>query len=135
MSTKCQVSTKCLNLCSFRWLKSTLNLLTLSLQVNRCAGHNTDQAWNSNISKMVGVNIAFTRTFFKEHQTSFLMISRLIDFAVVVLQLLIFKVCGIIGISKIVLFDFSGMKELRSLIPKDSQILKVLFSVSLINKT
>ena len=34
------------------------------------------------------------------------MICRLIDFALVVLQLLMFKVCGIIGISKIEFFNF-----------------------------
>ena len=63
----------------------------------------------SNISKTVVLNIAFvTGTFFKEHLTSFLMISRLTDFAFVVLWLLIFKVCGITGISKTEFFIFSG---------------------------
>ena len=36
------------------------------------------------------------------------MILRLIDFALVVLQLLMFKVYRIIGISKIEFFNFSG---------------------------
>ena len=36
------------------------NILTLSLPVTRCAGHNTDLPSNSNISKTVRVNIAFT---------------------------------------------------------------------------
>ena len=43
-------------------------------------------ASNSNISKTVGINIAFfTRPFFKKYSISFLIICRLIDFALVVL--------------------------------------------------
>ena len=45
---------------------------------------------------------------FKAYLISFLMISKLIDFALVVLQLLVFKVRRIIGISKIVFFIFFG---------------------------
>ena len=41
------------------------------------------------------------------------MISRLIDFALVVLKLLMFKVCGIIGISKIEFFSFSGTERVE----------------------
>ena len=41
------------------------------------------------------------KRFFKEYLISFLIILRLIDFATVILQLLMFKVCGITGISKI----------------------------------
>ena len=51
---------------------------------------------------MVRVNIALTQKFFKEYLIRFLMIFRLIDFALV-----IFKVCEIIGISKIEFFSFS----------------------------
>ena len=49
-----------------RQIKSTkyFELLTLSLSVARWAGANTDLPPNSNISKTVRVNIAFTRTFF-----------------------------------------------------------------------
>ena len=36
---------------------------------------------------------------------------RLIDFALVVLKLLMFKVCGIIGTSKIEFFNFSGKER------------------------
>ena len=36
------------------------------------------------------------------------MVCRLIDLALVVLKLLIFTVCGIIGFSKIEFFNFSG---------------------------
>ena len=60
------------------------------------------------ISKTVRVNIAFTREFFKEYSISFLMISRLIDF-----ELLMFKVGGIIGISKIKFFDFFGTERVK----------------------
>ena len=63
---------------------STFNL-TLSLLVTCCAGHNTGLPSNSNISKTVRVNIAFTTTFLKEYLISFLMISRLADYAIVVL--------------------------------------------------
>ena len=54
--------------------------LTLSLPVTHCAGHNTDLHLNSNFSKTVRVNNAFTRKFFKEHLRSFVMISRSVDF-------------------------------------------------------
>ena len=40
---------------------------------------------NRNISKMVKVNIAFTKTFFKEYSINFPMICRLIDFTLVAL--------------------------------------------------
>ena len=47
------------------------------------------------------------RTFFKEYSTRFRMVCRLIGFALVVLTLLVFKVCVIIGISKSKFFNFS----------------------------
>ena len=47
-------------------------------------------------------------TVFKQYSVSFLMVCRLIDFALAVLELLMFKVCGIIGISKMELCNFSG---------------------------
>ena len=62
---------------------------------------------------MMRVNIASAGTFFKEFSVSFLMVSRLIDLALVVLQLLVFKVCGIIGISKIEFCNFSGTKRVN----------------------
>ena len=60
--------------------------LTLSLPVPHWVGDNTDLLSNSSISKTVRVNIAFTRTFLKEYSISFLMISRTIDSALVVLN-------------------------------------------------
>ena len=87
--------------------------LTVSLPVLRWAGGNTDLPLGSNISKTLRVNIAFAATFLKEYSTSFLMVCRLIDFALVVLKLLMFKVCVIIGISKIEIFNFSALKRLR----------------------
>ena len=59
--------------------------LTLSLSEPRWGGDNTDLPSDINISKTVEVSIAFIATFFKEYWISFLMISRLIDFALVVL--------------------------------------------------
>ena len=41
------------------------------------------------------------------------MISRLIDFALVVRKFLIFKVCGVIGISEIEFFNFSGTERVK----------------------
>ena len=78
--------------------------LTLSFHVPRWAGDTTDLPSNSKISKAVKVNT--TRTLFKECSISFLIICRLIDFAPVVLKLLMFKDCGIISISKITFFQF-----------------------------
>ena len=60
---------------------------------------------NSNISKTVRANIEVK--LFKEYSTSFLMVFKSIDFALVVPKLLILKVCGIIGISKTEFFIFS----------------------------
>ena len=79
----------------------------------RWAGDNTDLTSDSNIPKAVRVNIAFAATLFKEYSTSFLMVCRLIDFALVVLKLLMFKVCVIIGISKIEIFNFSGTERVK----------------------
>ena len=44
------------------------------------------------------------------------MICRLIDFALVILELLMFKVCGVNGISKIEFFNFSGNKRVNKTI-------------------
>ena len=87
--------------------------LTLPLPALRWAGHNTDLPSDSNISKTVVVNIVFAGTFSKEYSSSFLRLWRLIDFAVVVLKLLMFKVCVIIGISKIEFFNFSGTERVK----------------------
>ena len=76
-------------------------------------GDNIDLTSNSNISKTGRVNIAFTETFFKEYSINFLMACKLIDFALVVFKLLIFKVCGIIGISKIEFYNFSGTERVK----------------------
>ena len=87
--------------------------LTLLLPVPRWADDNTDLPSDNNISKTVRVNIALTKDVFKEYSTSFLMVYRLIDFALVVLKLLMFKVCVIIYISKIEIFPV--MKGLKGL--------------------
>ena len=79
----------------------------------RWADDSTDLPSDSNISKTVRVNIAFAATFFREYSTSFVMVRKLIDFALVVLKLLMFKVCVIIGISKIGIFNFSGTERFK----------------------
>ena len=79
----------------------------------RWACHNTDLPSDSNISKMVTVNVAFAVTLFKEYSTSFLMVGRLIDFALVALKLLMFKVYVINGTSKIEFFSFSGTGRVK----------------------
>ena len=53
------------------------------------------------------------RKIFKEYSISFLMVCRLIDFALVVLKLLMFKVCVIIGIFKIEFFNFPGTEKVN----------------------
>ena len=50
---------------------------------------------------------------FNKYSTSFLMVCRLTDFALVVLKLLIFKVCAIIGILKIEFFNFSSTERVN----------------------
>ena len=78
--------------------------LTLSFPVPIWEGVNTDLPLNSNILKAVRIKMALTGTAFKEYAISFLMMPRLTDFALVVLQLLMFKVCGII-------LNFSGTER------------------------
>ena len=51
-------------------------------------------------------NIAFILTVFKEYPISFLMVSRLIDFALVILKLLIAS-------QKLIFFNFLVLKELK----------------------
>ena len=92
---------------------NSAKFLTPSLSVTRCVSHNTDLASNTNFSKTARVNSVFTRTIFKEYSISFLIISRLKDFALVVLELLMFKVCVIIGISEIVFFNFCGTERVN----------------------
>ena len=79
-----------------------------------CTDHKTDLTSNSNISKTVRVNIALTKTIFKEYLVSFTMILRLTYFALAVLRLLMFKVFGNIGISKIEFFNFSGTEMVKN---------------------
>ena len=51
--------------------------------------------------------------FVKEYSISFLVVCRLINFALVILKLFMFKVDGIIGISKIEFFNFSGSERVK----------------------
>ena len=73
-----------------------------------------DLSLNSNILKMVTVNIAaLTRKFLKEYSIIFLIVCGLIYFVLVVLKLLMFKICGIIGISKSKFYNFSGTEKVK----------------------
>ena len=95
-------------------LRVKVRYLTFSLTVLHWVGDNSDLPLNSNISKTVSVNIAFTGTFFKEYLISFLMVSRLIDFALSVLNKLMYQVCRIIGISKIKFFNLNKIKKIKN---------------------
>ena len=87
--------------------------LTLFLPGTRWTGQNTDLSLNSGISKIVKVYGNLSNTPFKEYWMSFLMIPRLIDFALVVLYLLRFKVYGNFGIWKIEFFNFSRTEAVK----------------------
>ena len=61
-------------------------VLALSLTDTRCVVHDTNLPWNSKTSKTVRVDIAIIKKiFFKEYLISFLIVSRFIDLALVVL--------------------------------------------------
>ena len=79
----------------------------LIFPVPRWVGDNTDLPSNKNISKTISANVAFFPSFLKECSITFVLVFRLIDFALVILWLLMLKVCGIIGIWKIEFFNFS----------------------------
>ena len=59
--------------------------------------------------------MSLTEFIFEEYSASFLMVCRLKDFALMALELLMSKVCGIIGISKIQFFNFSGNERVHNL--------------------
>ena len=56
------------------------------------------------------------------------MLCRLIDFALVVLKLLMFQVCGIIGVSKNEFFSFSGIERVKQN-QKNSKTIQNLLSL------
>ena len=88
--------------------------LTPLFCVSHWVGNNTNQSSNSNILKTVKGNIIFTtQMLFKQYLISFLMICRLIDFALLVLKLSMSKICRIIGISKIKFFHFSSTEMVK----------------------
>ena len=88
-------------------------VLILQLPITSWVGDSTNLPSNSNISKTVKVNIAFLQIFFEEYLIRFLMVYRLVDIGLVVLNLLMFKVNGIIRISKINFFNFSGNEGVK----------------------
>ena len=75
--------------------------------------HNINITTNSNISKTVSINVTRSGTFLKEYLISFLMVPSLIEFAILVLQLFMFKDYGNIGISKIEFLNFSGTEKVK----------------------
>ena len=79
----------------------------------RWEGRNTDLTSDSNFSKKIRIKIAFSRKFFKEYLTRFLLVFRIIDLTLVALKFLTFKVCVIIGISKIDFFNFPGTERVK----------------------
>ena len=98
---KCETCFNILNTDTFQsFVTKKFTKLPLSLPVPCWAIDSTKLRSNSNIWKTLRVNIVFTRTFSKEYLISFLMVCRLIDFALVVLKLLMFKVCGILTSQK-----------------------------------
>ena len=78
------------------------------------------------ISPKPQINIAFGKMFFKEYSGSVRVVYRLINFAIVVLNLLIFKGYVVIGISKIQFFNFSSTEEVKQNQKKLETIRKVL---------
>ena len=60
------------------------------------------------------------------------MVCTLIDFALAVLKLFMFKVCGIIGISKIELFNIAGTERLkkRLALNRIQTLFEILFSAN-----
>ena len=87
--------------------------LTPLLPLRCWAAHNTDLPSDRNIPETLRINTVFSPVPFKEYSRSFLMVLRLIDFALVVLKLLMFKSCVITGISKIQVFKFSGTERVK----------------------
>ena len=93
------------------------------LPVQYWADDNSNLPSNSNISKTVILNTAFTQMFFKEYLISFLIVCRFKDFAYVVFKLLIFQVCGIISVTKISFSNISGTERVNSKTEGDFEVL------------
>ena len=87
--------------------------LTLLVPVTRSAGHNADLPSNNNVSKMMIVNTAFTCAFSKEDLISFPMISKFKYFALVFHELVMFKICGNNGISKIEFLNLAATERVK----------------------
>ena len=68
----------------------------------------------------------FDRAFLKEYSASFLMVCRLVAFSIAILKLLMFKVCVIIGISKIKFFNFFGTERVKGTYILNCKISKML---------
>ena len=88
----------------------------LSVPCNPLCGTYYGPTFEQQYPEDLRINIVFTGTFLTEYSINFLMISRVIDFLLVVLWLLMFKVWGIIGTSKIEFFNFSGTERANKLV-------------------
>ena len=78
-------------------------------------GHDIYLPSNSNVSKKVRINVTSLSMFLKEYSIGFLMMARFIDFVLAVLRLLMFKIYGNFGISKIKVLRYSGFAGLNGL--------------------
>ena len=77
------------------------------------SGSNANLNSNINILKMIEQNIVFMSTYSEDLSKNFPKICKLIYFPLVVLHLLVFKICGIIGILKFKIFNFSSTEKVR----------------------
>ena len=83
------------------------------LPLLRGTGDNTNITLNSNISKTVLVNVAFTITFVRRYSISY---DIQVDFQFMVLYLLMLKVYEIIRISKIKFFNFTETERVQHIL-------------------
>ena len=92
------------------------NMLTLSGRVTCSVGYNTDLSSNKNISKTARVNSTYKSSLhfsMQEYSISFLLILSLIDFALAVLWLSMFKFNINFGIPKIEFFKFFSPQRVK----------------------
>ena len=77
------------------------------------SGSKTNLNLNINILKMIEQNIVFMQAYFEDYSKSFPNICKLVYFPHVVLQLLMFKICGIIGILKFKISNVSSTERVK----------------------
>ena len=62
------------------------------------------------------------------------MVCRLLDLSLVVLKVLMLNICGVLGISKIKFFDFSGTERVKGAVIDMRYFARNKFSRSLVHK-